>query len=213
MTCPPRFKPLLFVSVLHTIPVSMNSKGPGRQKSFTHFEHRAGKVGWERFGALNSSPHPRIFTSLSDGSSPRSYLFTSATGRIGVHTTPKYGKKPIRYVTLYFRDRLGAASLCHRNCATTNVPVCEQKPYTVWFSWRRKSCAVQCEYLKIIPGAGMGYWLRAREGARNYNCVSKIQLVGEKYRDKTTLASKTRFSRHCFGFQSRRFSLPVGYNI
>ena len=101
MTCLPRFKRLLFVSVLHTIPVSMNSKGPGRHKSFTHFEHRAGKVGWERFGALNSSPHPRIFTSLSDGSSPRSYLFTSATGRIGVHTTPKYGKKPIQYVTLY----------------------------------------------------------------------------------------------------------------
>ena len=43
--CPPRFKPLLFVSVLHTISVSMNSKGPGQQKSFTHFEHRAGKVG------------------------------------------------------------------------------------------------------------------------------------------------------------------------
>ena len=75
------------------------------------------------FGALNSSLHSRIFTSLSDGSSPRSYLFTSATGRIGVHTTAKYGTKPIRYVTLYFRDRLGAAS--------PSVPVCEQKPYTV----------------------------------------------------------------------------------
>ena len=42
---------------------------------------------------------------------------------------------------------------------------------------------------------------------------SKIQLVGQKYREKATLASKTRFSRHCFGFQSRRFSLLVGYNI
>ena len=41
--------------------------------------------------------------------------------------------------------------------------------------------------------------------------ISKIQLAGQKYRDKTTLASKTRFSRHCFGFQSRRFSLQVGY--
>ena len=50
------------------------------------------------------------------------------------------------------------------------------------------------------------------EGERN-NCFSKIQLVGQKYRDKTTLASKTRFSRHCFGFQSRRFSLLVDYNI
>ena len=39
--------------------------------------------------------------------------------------------------------------------------------------------------------------------------ISKIQLAGQKYRDKTTLASKTRFSRHCFGFQSKQ----VGYNI
>ena len=44
-------------------------------------------------------------------------------------------------------------------------------------------------------------------------CFSKIQLVGQKYRDKTTLACKTRFSRHCFGFQTRRFSLLVGHNI
>ena len=50
------------------------------------------------------------------------------------------------------------------------------------------------------------------EGEMN-NCFSKIQLVGQKYRGKTTLASKTRFSRYCFGFQSRRFSLPMGYNI
>ena len=35
--------------------------------------------------------------------------------------------------------------------------------------------------------------------------ISKIQLAGQKYRDKTTLASKTRFRRHCFGFQSQRF--------
>ena len=58
----------------------------------------------------------------------------------------------------------------------------------------------------------MDYWLRGHEGERN-NRFSKIQLVGQKYRDKTTLASKTRFSRHWFGFQSRRFSLRVGYNI
>ena len=55
-------------------------------------------------------------------------------------------------------------------------------------------------------------WLRGHEGGRN-NRFSKIQLVGQKYRDKTTLASKRRFSRHCFGFQSRRFSLLVDYNI
>ena len=57
----------------------------------------------------------------------------------------------------------------------------------------------------------MGYWLRGHEGERN-NSFSKIQLVGQKYRDQTTLASKTRFNYHCFGFQSRRFSLPMGYN-
>ena len=48
----------------------------------------------------------------------------------------------------------------------------------------------------------IGYWLRGHEGERN-NCFSKIQLVGQKYWDNTTLA----------GFQSRRFSLLVGYNI
>ena len=51
----------------------------------------------------------------------------------------------------------------------------------------------------------------ANEGERN-NYFSKIQLVRQKYRDKTALASKTRFRRHCFGLQSRRFSLLVGYN-
>ena len=34
----------------------------------------------------------------------------------------------------------------------------------------------------------MGFWLKGHEGKRN-NCFSKIQLVGQKYRDKTTLAS------------------------
>ena len=59
----------------------------------------------------------------------------------------------------------------------------------------------------------MGYWLRGHEGERDNYCFSKIQLVGQKYRDKTALASKMRFSHHCFGFQSQRFSLLVGYNI
>ena len=58
----------------------------------------------------------------------------------------------------------------------------------------------------------MGYWLKGHEGERN-NCFSESQLVGQKYREKTNLACKTRFSRRCFGFQSRRFSLLVGYNI
>ena len=58
----------------------------------------------------------------------------------------------------------------------------------------------------------IGYWLRGHEGERN-NCFSKLQLVGQNYIDKTTLASETRFSRHSLGFQSRRFSPLVGYNI
>ena len=58
----------------------------------------------------------------------------------------------------------------------------------------------------------VGYWLGGREGKRN-NCFSNIRRVSQKYRDKTTLASKTRFNRHCSGFQSRLFSLLVGYNI
>ena len=59
----------------------------------------------------------------------------------------------------------------------------------------------------------MSNWLRVHEGEGN-NCFSKFQLVGQKYRaKKKTLASKTRFSRHWFGFQRRRFSLLVGYNI
>ena len=68
-------------------------------------------------------------------------------------------------------------------------------------------------YLTIIPRAQMGYESIAHEGERNNYCFSKIKLVGQNYRDKTTLAGKTRFSRHCFGFQSQGFSLLVGYNI
>ena len=88
--------------------------------------------------------------------------------------------------------------------------------------WLRGSGAwVLIRYLRIIPRAWMGsesikglmgYWLKGHEGERN-NCFSKIQLVGQKYRDKTTLASKMWFSHLCFGFQSWRFSLLVGYNI
>ena len=47
------------------------------------------------------------------------------------------------------------------------------------------------DVLTIIPRERMGSEvnspLRGHEGERN-NCFSKIQLVGEKYRDKTTLA-------------------------
>ena len=29
----------------------------------------------------------------------------------------------------------------------------------------------------------MGYWLRGHKGGERNNCFSKIQLVGQKYRD------------------------------
>ena len=53
---------------------SMNSNGPGLHMSLSHIEHCAGMVCLRGFGALNSSPHFRIFTSVSVGSSPHSYL-------------------------------------------------------------------------------------------------------------------------------------------
>ena len=82
---------------------------------------------------------------------------------------------------------------------------------------RRMECVLTVNYLTVLPWAWMGTESIAREaegheGERN-NCLSKIQIGGQKSRDKTTLASGTRFKRHCFGFQSRRFSLLVGYNI
>ena len=54
--------------------------------------------------------------------------------------------------------------------------------------------------------------LTGEEGDRN-NCFNRIRLVGQKNPDKTTLASKTQFSRHYFGFQGQRCLLLVDYNI
>ena len=43
---------------------SIKSISPGWHKSFTHIQHR--RCSWPRgFGALNSSPHSLIFTSVS----------------------------------------------------------------------------------------------------------------------------------------------------
>ena len=50
----------------------------------------------------------------------------------------------------------------------------------------------------------MGYWLGAHDGERN-NCFSKIQLVGPKNIETKHLSLVK------VGFQSRRFSLLVGY--
>ena len=52
---------------------------------------------------------------------------------------------PILSVTLHFRDRCGAASLCYRKRAKITVLMCQQKPYSVWFPCRRKSYPLDCE--------------------------------------------------------------------
>ena len=53
---------------------------------------------------------PEYLLSGSVTSRPRSYLFTSVTVRIPVHTTPKCGTEPIQYLTLDFQDRRSAYS-------------------------------------------------------------------------------------------------------
>ena len=57
----------------------------------------------------------------------------------------------------------------------------------------------------------MGYWLRGHEGERN-NCFSKIQQVGQKYRDKTTLAKRDSAAIVLI-FKVGAFRYLVGYNI
>ena len=39
------------------------------------------------------------------------------------------------------------------------------------------------EWIAYEAEGRMGYWLRGHEGERN-NCFSKIQLVGQKHREK-----------------------------
>ena len=57
--------------VIHTYPISYRSDWP------------------RRFGEINRSPHSWIFNSVSVDSRPLSYLFTSATVPIPVHTAPE----------------------------------------------------------------------------------------------------------------------------
>ena len=52
----------------------------------------------------------------------------------------------IQYVTLYFADRRGAASLRDRNRAEITVFNCKKKLYPVWISYRGKSYPILCEY-------------------------------------------------------------------
>ena len=81
--------------------------------------------GWlRRFGSLHPNPHSWIFTSLTVDSSSLSYLFTSATVRIPVHTTSNCGTEAIRYVTLQFSRsaRGGSFALLQYKSRTNHRP-------------------------------------------------------------------------------------------
>ena len=108
-----------------------NSSRPGH-KSFTRTSNITSARLAERDWCIKiQSSLLQIYFRLS-GSSPRSYLFTSAKGRSGVHTAPKNGKKnyPICDAPLSRSARRSFARR-HRNCASTTVLVCEQKPCPV----------------------------------------------------------------------------------
>ena len=63
-----------------------------------------------------SSNNCLIFTSVSVDSSPRSYLSTSATVRIPVHTATKSGRNlSCIYWRIHFQYRCSASSQCYRN--------------------------------------------------------------------------------------------------
>ena len=53
------------------------------------------------------------------------------------HIAPECDAKPIRYVTLNFRDRRGEALLCYKNRTEITVLMCEREPYPVLFWFRR----------------------------------------------------------------------------
>ena len=93
------------------------------KKSFTYIEHH---VGWPRgVNELNRSLHSWIFTF------PQWILVLASTYslpfpvRLPVHTAPKWGTKPIWYVTLHVRDWRGADSLRCRKRAEITVLMCE----------------------------------------------------------------------------------------
>ena len=70
---------------------------------------------------------------------PNTYLFT-------LHQSVAQNLSAMRVTVGEFRDRRGATSLRYRNRAEITVLMCEQKPYPVWFSYRRKIYPVYCEH-------------------------------------------------------------------
>ena len=59
-------------------------------------------------------------------------------------------------------------------------------------------------------------WAIESEAMRERGIIvlaKSTELVGQKNIILVRKFGKTQFNRHCFGFQSQRFSLLVGYNI
>ena len=119
--------------------ISMNSNGPGRQKSYISniLLVRLSERVWctkifsllfKSYLHLSGFQYSFILIYFRDGPKRCSHC--------------KIDKKPIRYVTLHFRYCRGVVSLRHRNRSATIVLVCEQKPCPVRFSWRRESFPV-----------------------------------------------------------------------
>ena len=79
----------------------------------------------------------------------RFYMWTEAlSSMVFVHAQKLSGIAwtAIQYVTLYFADRRGAASLRDRNGAEIIVFDCKKKLYPVWISCRGKNHPILCEY-------------------------------------------------------------------
>ena len=89
------------------------------------------------------------------------------------------------------RKRLYTVTICQIYTSIKFTPSLSKSKRCYKFDNRK----YKLKYLTIIPRArmgsesiaheaegGMGYWLRGHEGERN-NCFSKIQLVGQKYRE------------------------------
>ena len=128
-------------------PYGMTATAQNWNKSFTQIEHRHRRSSPRGSGALIPNPHSLLnihFPLSMFKSSLLLILF-----RQGVNTCSRnYEETRLRYVTIQFHDRRGAAhaaSLRYRNRSEITVLICERKPYLVWFSCPRKSYLEQCE--------------------------------------------------------------------
>ena len=95
--------------------------------AFTHIKHCGGVAGRNVLGTLLKFQSSLLNYFLLSGFQ---LSLLHATDRISEHTAPKYGTKPIRYVTLAFE--IGAAQL--RSVTEIAPPqpfLCLNKPYPV----------------------------------------------------------------------------------